>query len=40
MEFAFEEWTSAETVAAHLRALPDEANSGDVYCRRRGKARR
>jgi FkbM family methyltransferase len=35
MEFDFAAWTSAEAVAAHLAGLPHEANSGDVYCRRR-----
>lgn len=35
MDFDFAEWTSAEVVGAHLVGLPHEANSGDVYCRRR-----
>ena len=35
MEFRSAEWTSAAEVAAALRELPHEANSGDVYCRRR-----
>ncbi|HEX2773117.1 MAG TPA: FkbM family methyltransferase, partial [Micromonosporaceae bacterium] len=26
-------WRSADEMAAHLRALPYEVNSGDVYCR-------
>ena len=34
MEFDFAEWTSAEAIAGHLRTLPHEANSGDVYGRR------
>jgi FkbM family methyltransferase len=29
---AFGRWTSAVDMAAHLAALPHEANSGDVYC--------
>ncbi|MEH0981010.1 FkbM family methyltransferase [Micromonospora sp. CPCC 205556] len=28
----FQRWMSAADVAAHLRTLPHEANSGDVYC--------
>ncbi|MFC4019035.1 FkbM family methyltransferase [Micromonospora sp. GCM10011542] len=28
----FQRWTSANEMAAHLRALPHEANAGDVYC--------
>ncbi|GAA3382025.1 FkbM family methyltransferase [Cryptosporangium minutisporangium] len=30
--FEFDEWVRPETMAAHLEALPHEANSGDVYC--------
>ncbi|HEX7743828.1 MAG TPA: FkbM family methyltransferase [Micromonosporaceae bacterium] len=26
-------WRSADEMAAHLRALPHEVNSGDIYCR-------
>ncbi|SHN48242.1 methyltransferase, FkbM family [Cryptosporangium aurantiacum] len=32
MTLDFDAWASAETMAAHLAALPHEANSGDVYC--------
>jgi FkbM family methyltransferase len=28
----FNRWISADTMAAHLAALPHAANSGDVYC--------
>jgi hypothetical protein len=28
----FNRWTSKAHMAAHLAALPHEANSGDVYC--------
>lgn len=28
----FQRWVSANDMAAHLRDLPHEANSGDVYC--------
>jgi hypothetical protein len=31
MSLAFREWLSANDMAARLRALPHEANSGDVY---------
>ncbi|MFB9239051.1 FkbM family methyltransferase [Plantactinospora siamensis] len=33
MSLAPDDWRSAAELAACLRALPDEANSGDVYCR-------
>ncbi|MEW2442912.1 FkbM family methyltransferase [Micromonospora marina] len=33
MQFALPGWRQAAEVAAYLRALPDEANSGDVYAR-------
>ena len=33
MRFALPGWRPAAEVAAYLRALPDEANSGDVYAR-------
>ncbi|SBT45707.1 FkbM family methyltransferase [Micromonospora narathiwatensis] len=33
MALALPGWASAAEVAAYLRALPHEANSGDVYCR-------
>ena len=29
--FLFEDWRSAEEMAACLRALPASANSGDIY---------
>ncbi|WP_435205066.1 FkbM family methyltransferase [Micromonospora sp. bgisy143] len=35
MAFALDGWRSADEVAAYLRALPHEANSGDVYARAR-----
>jgi len=28
----FDRWVTAEEMAAHLRALPHEANAGDIYC--------
>jgi FkbM family methyltransferase len=31
MTLEFEEWVSPEEMAAHIRMLPHEANSGDVY---------
>ncbi|WP_167402672.1 FkbM family methyltransferase [Micromonospora viridifaciens] len=33
MALALPRWAPAAEVAAYLRALPHEANSGDVYCR-------
>jgi FkbM family methyltransferase len=33
MKLELDEWVSAQAMAAHLRALPHEANSGDIYCR-------
>ncbi|WP_231605169.1 FkbM family methyltransferase [Micromonospora sp. HK10] len=33
MRLALPGWRPADEVAAHLAALPHEANSGDVYCR-------
>ncbi|MFD2765291.1 FkbM family methyltransferase [Micromonospora eburnea] len=33
MALALPSWVCAGEVAAYLRALPHEANSGDVYCR-------
>jgi FkbM family methyltransferase len=35
MTFALNGWLPADEVAAYLRALPHEANSGDVYARAR-----
>ncbi|WP_307812916.1 FkbM family methyltransferase [Micromonospora coerulea] len=32
MSLALPHWLSADRMAAHLRALPHEVNSGDVYC--------
>jgi hypothetical protein len=32
MKLELDEWVSAQAMAAHLRALPHEANSGDIYC--------
>lgn len=32
MKLELDEWVSAEAMAAHIRELPHEANSGDVYC--------
>ncbi|GAA5200482.1 hypothetical protein GCM10023322_78470 [Rugosimonospora acidiphila] len=32
MALALPGWLSADDMAAHLRALPHEVNSGDVYC--------
>lgn len=32
MALAFGEWQSAAAVTEHLRSLPHEVNSGDVYC--------
>ncbi len=32
MSLALPQWLSADDMEAHLRALPHEANSGDVYC--------
>ncbi|WBB69989.1 FkbM family methyltransferase [Micromonospora sp. WMMD812] len=40
MGLAFAQWMSAPRMAAHLRSLPHEANSGDVYCRSRSHLRR
>ena len=28
----FDRWVSADTMAAHIAALPHAANSGDIYC--------
>lgn len=33
MSLTFRRWISGTAMAAHLSALPDEANAGDVYCR-------
>ncbi len=38
MRLEFDRWVPASEVAAHVRALPHEANSGDVYCRPAGDA--
>lgn len=35
MSLTFRRWVSGAAMAAHLAALPDEANAGDVYCRSR-----
>jgi FkbM family methyltransferase len=32
MALEFADWVSHETMAAHVLALPHEANSGDIYC--------
>jgi FkbM family methyltransferase len=32
MSLTFDEWVSSKTMAAHILALPHEANSGDIYC--------
>ncbi|MFU8874704.1 FkbM family methyltransferase [Micromonospora sp. SL4-19] len=40
MALALPEWLPAAEVAAYLRALPHEANSGDVYCRSGDRLRR
>jgi FkbM family methyltransferase len=32
MALQFDEWVPSETMIAHLRSLPHEANAGDVYC--------
>ncbi|MDI6101704.1 FkbM family methyltransferase [Actinoplanes sp. NEAU-A12] len=32
MRMEFGEWRSRDEMAAHIRALPHEANAGDVYC--------
>ncbi|MFC3501594.1 FkbM family methyltransferase [Micromonospora krabiensis] len=40
MGFVLPQWTSASRMGAHLRSLPHEANSGDVYCRSRPRPAR
>lgn len=32
MSMTFPDWVTVDAMAAHLRSLPHEANSGDVYC--------
>lgn len=32
MNLEFDDWVSSETMAAHILALPHEANAGDIYC--------
>lgn len=32
MNLEFDEWVSQKTMAAHVLALPHEANAGDIYC--------
>ena len=35
---AFTQWVDAEAIERWLEALPDSANSGDIYARLRGSA--
>lgn len=37
-QLSFEDWIDGQQLMAHLSALPDEANSGDVYARTDVKA--
>lgn len=32
MNLKFDEWVSSKAMAAHILALPHEANAGDIYC--------
>lgn len=38
LTLVFQQWVPAADLAAHLRALPHAANSGDVYCLATGAA--